>query len=90
MIAIEKKIDELNIERWGFAFIDKTIYLNSYSLLQKESKMHRKFKVLKSYERLSGRGSTMKENEVPFSDELKAEALNKFVSTIKVKLWSEK
>jgi hypothetical protein len=37
-----------------------------------------------------GRGNTITEIEVPFTDELKAEALNQFVSTIKILKWSER
>ncbi len=89
-MEIQKQIDELTFEKWRFIFLDKTIYLDAYYLLQKESKRHKNFKVLKKYERLSRRDSTMIETEVPFTDEIKTEALNQFVSKIKVIKWSER
>lgn len=89
-MEIEKQIDELTLERWRFSFIDRNIYLESYYVLQKESKRHRNYRALKKYERLSKRDSNTEESEVPFTDELKAEALNQFVSTIKVLKWSER
>lgn len=89
-MEIEKQIDELTLERWRFSFIDRNIYLESYYVLQKESKRYRNYRILKKYERLSKRDSNTEESEVPFTDELKAEALNQFVSTIKVLKWSER
>ena len=89
-MQIEKQIDDLTFVRWRFTFIDKTLYLDGYALLQKESKRHKNFKVLKKYDRLMGRDNTIQESEVHFTDEIKAEALNQFVSTIKVLKWSER
>lgn len=89
-MEIEKQIDELTLERWRFTFMYGTIFLDGYCLLQKESKRHRNFRVLKQYDRIMGRSNTIVESEVPFTDELKAEALNQFVSTIKVLKWSER
>ena len=89
-MEIEKQIDDLTFERWRFTFTYGTIFLDGYFLLQKESKRHKNFRVLKQYNRIIGRNNTMLESEVPFTDELKAEALNQFVSTIKVLKWSER
>ena len=89
-MEIEKQIDELTIQRWRFIFIDGNIYLESYYVLQKESKRHRNYRTLKKYERLSKRDSNMEENEVPLTTELKEEALNQFVYKIKVLKWSER
>ena len=36
------------------------------------------------------RDNTIQESEVPFTEELKTEALNQFMSKIKVLKWSEK
>jgi hypothetical protein len=89
-MEIEKQIDDLTFERWRFTFMYGAIFLDGYCLLQKENKRKRTFKVLKQYERIMGRGNNITETEVPFTDELKAEALNQFVSTIKVRKWSER
>jgi hypothetical protein len=89
-MEIEKQIDDLTFERWRFSFMYGTIFLDGYCLLQKESKRHKNFRVLKQYDRIMGRSNTIVESEVPFTDELKAEALNQFFSTIKVLKWSER
>jgi hypothetical protein len=89
-MEIEKQIDELTIEKWRFRFIDRNIYLESYYILQKESKRHKNYRTLKKYERLSKRDSNVEESEVPLTDELKQEALNQFVSKIKILKWSER
>lgn len=89
-MELEKIIDDLTIERWAFLFLDNNIVLNAYCLLKKESKKHRNFKVIKIYDSLSNRNSNIEESEVPFSEEIKQEALNKFVSKIKVIRRSER
>ncbi len=90
MVEIHKQIDELTVEQWNFGLINDTLYLNSYFLLKKESKRHKNFKFLKKYDRLMHRDNTIQESEVPFTEELKTEALNQFMSKIKVLKWSEK
>ena len=90
MIQIEKQIDELTFERWTFTWIDNTIYLDGYVVIQKESKRHKNYKCLKKYSRLMSRDNTILESDVPFTDELKTEALNQFVSKVKVRKWSER
>jgi hypothetical protein len=89
-MQIEKQIDELTFERWRFAFMHGTIFLDGYCLLQKESKRHKNFRVLKQYDRIMGRNNTIVESDVPFTEELKTEALNQFISKIKVLKWSER
>lgn len=87
---IERRIDELTIERWGFYCTQDRIYLDSYCLLKKESKKDKKYRVIKSYDRLRERDSTLKESEVPFNEAIKTEAFNRFVSGVKVLRWSER
>ena len=82
-MEIEKQIDELTLERWRFSFIDRNIYLESYCVLQKESKRHRNYRVLKKYERLSKRDSNTEESDVPFTDDIKQEALNQLFQKLK-------
>lgn len=89
-MIIEKQIDDLTVERWRFSFLYGTIFLDGYCLLQKENKRKRNFVVLKKYDRTISRDNTIPESEVPFTDELKNEALSKFVSTIKVLKWNER
>ena len=89
-MEIEKQIDDLTFEKWRFTFMYGTIFLDGYSLLQKETKRHKNFRVMKQYDRIMSRDNTITESEVPFTDELKVEVLNQFVSTIKVLKWSER
>ena len=89
-MKIEKRIDELTLEKWGFVIIHQNIYLDSYYLLEKESKKHRNYKFIKKYERLNKRDSNIEERDVPFTDDIKQEALNQFISRIKVLKWSER
>ena len=89
-MEIERTIDDLTIERWTFIILQNNIYLNSYVLLQKESKSKRNFNILMKYDRIFNRNSTIKESEVPFTNELKQDVLNKYISTIKVLKWSDK
>ena len=89
-MEIEKQIDELTIERWRFTFLNNAIFLDGYCLLQKESKRKRNFKVLKLYNRIMGRSNNITEADVPFTEEIKAEALNQFVSSLKVLKWNER
>lgn len=89
-MEIIKQVDELTIERWEFSFIGLNLYLNTYSLEKKESKKHRTYKAIKKYDRLWRRDNTITEEEVPFTDEIKQEALNKFMLGIKVLKWSER
>lgn len=89
-MEIEKKIDELTIEKWRFCYMYDIIFLDGYELLKKESPRHKKFNIIKQYERIMYKNNNITESEVPLSDELKAEVLNMFMSNIKVLKWSER
>lgn len=89
-MEIEKKIDELTIQRWRFIYIMGNIYLNYYVILQKESKRHRNYKTLKLYDRIMTRNNTLTEDQVPLSDDLKAEVMSLFTKNIKVMKWGQR
>ena len=89
-MRFEIKINELKKEVWDFTLIRETLFLNGYSLQEKESKRHRKYQTTKRYDRLMGRNSTIKESEVPFTDEIKQKALQTYFETIDCKRWSER
>ena len=89
-MQIEKQINELCLERWTFIFIDKTIYLDSYILFNKERKRSKKFNILKKYNRTMNRDNTILESDVPFTSEIKSAALRQFVDRIKVLKWNER
>jgi len=89
-MRIERKIDDLTIEVWGFYINGNTIYLDYYTIFQKESKKKRKFTAIKNYSRLRDRTCTTKESEVPFTDEIKKLAFDEYVKTLRVLKWSER
>ena len=89
-VEIEKVIDELNKEIWFFVLIRNTLFLDGYELLCRESTRKRKYNVIKRYDRLQRRYSTIEESEVPLTSEIKKEALQTYFDTIDCRKWSEK
>lgn len=88
-MTIEIITDELNKEVYRFWENETTLILDSYYLLNRESKRKQKWTYLKTYERLSGRSSTIIESDVPFTEEIKQLALTEYIKTLSVKTWSE-
>ena len=89
-MELRKQIDDLTIEVWRFNDIDRHLYLDAYALMKRESKRHRKYKYELRYERLSGRDSNITENDVPFTDDIRKEALEIYYSKIECLKWSER
>jgi hypothetical protein len=83
---ITKSRDKLTEETWGFTVLDTCIILNSYWKSTRQSPRH-KWQVLTHYDRLNTRDSTLKEADVPWTEELRAEALALYVATLKVGRW---
>jgi len=90
IMIVERIKDELTKEIWYFTLIRETLFLDGYQLLKKDSTRMRKYSTVKVYNRLMKRESTMEESEVPFTDEIKKEALQKYFETIDVCRWSER
>jgi hypothetical protein len=82
--------DELTKEAWDFILILETLFLNGYQLLKRESTRKRKYKDVKKYDRLQRRNSNIEESEVPFTNEIKKEALERYFEKIDVRRWSER
>lgn len=89
-MIVKKQIDELTVEEFDFYVSGTDLYLDRYLLLKKENKKKRKYSVLKLYSRLMLRDSTIKEDQVPLTDEIKAEAIKQFTDSIKCLKWSER
>ena len=89
-MRIERVKDELTKECWGFTLIRETLFLNEYQLLKRESTRKRKYVTVKRYDRLQSRNSNIEESEVPFTNEIKKEALERYFETIDVRRWSER
>jgi hypothetical protein len=89
-MILKKQIDELTVEEFDFYASGTNLYLDRYLLLKKESKKKKKYSVLKLYSRLNARDSTIKEDQVPLTDEIKAEVIKQFTESIKCLKWSER
>lgn len=88
-MTIEKQIDELTKETFRFWIKDNLIILDSYALLHRETTRKRNYNFIKRYERLGGRDSKTTLQEVPLTEELKAEALQEYIKTLRVIIWTE-
>lgn len=88
-MTIEIKIDDLNKEIYRFWENGTTLILDSYYLLNRESKRKQKWNYLKIYERLSKKDSNMLESEVPFTESIKQLVLEEYVKLLSVKTWSD-
>ena len=89
-MIVERIKDELTKESWDFTLIHNTLFLNEYQLLKRENTRKRKYTAIKKYNRLQKRDSTIEESEVPFTNEIKKEALEKYFETIDCRRWSER
>jgi hypothetical protein len=91
---VERMPDKLHCERWSFWFVDSfsgpILYLDSYQMLSRPSARHR-FKIDKQYQRLGRPGRDFQNpiplSGVPLDDEIKAEAIRGFTSSLVVKVW---
>lgn len=89
-MRIERTKDELTKEYWDFLLIRETLFLNGYALLKRESTRKRKHIAVKKYDRLDSRNSNIEESQVPFTNEIKKEALERYFETIDCRRWSER
>ena len=88
-MIIEKQIDELTKEQFGFRIFDNVIVFDSYFLLRRENTKKRTWNSLKKYERLSSRNSNITLEQVPLTEEIKTEVLQEYIKTLKVITWEE-
>jgi hypothetical protein len=89
-MIIERIKDELTKETWDFTLIRNTLFLNGYALLKRESTRKRKYTAVQRYDRLQRRNSNIEVSQVPFTNEIKKEALRTYFETIDVRRWSER
>jgi hypothetical protein len=88
-MIIEKQIDELTKERFSFWVNGNILILDSYNLFLRENKTKRKYNSIKCYDRLYTRNSTITLEQVPLTEEIKNEALQEYIKTLKVMTWEE-
>jgi len=88
-MQVERKIDDLNRLTWGFMMIDKNIVLSTYSVWNRETKRHG-WKIVDAYSSHNRRGSSFQEIDVPLPEDVKEEALNLYVSMLRVCKFSDR
>jgi len=84
-----KQIDELTREEFDFYQTNNVLILDSYRYSTRENTKKRTYNPIKRYERLSHRNSNMTLQEVPFTEEVKRQALEEYIKTLKVMTWEE-
>jgi len=85
----EESEDKLNRTTWRFLFIDdeSLFVLQHYIVETRKTKRH-KYWVDLSYDRTDKRESSCKLQDVPFSDDIRHEVMDKFISQLDVvKVW---
>lgn len=90
-ITITKET-ELEQQEWTFTLFDTDIVLDNYYLRKRQTKRH-KFQTEKRYNRLGDRGygyDRLTSEQVPLTEEMKAEVKQKFMDKIRVCLWEER
>jgi len=88
-MILEKQIDELTKEQFRFWTNGNLIILDSYYFLRRENKRKRNYEAVKRYERLTSRNRNISIEEVPFTEQIKQEALQEYIKTLKVMTWNE-
>ena len=91
-IIVEIRIDALTVETFEFYQTENKLYLDKYYVNKRENERKRNYLPdrTKYYDRLRDRDSTLKESEVPFTDEIKALAIKQYTDSIKCLKWSER
>lgn len=88
-MTIEKQIDELTKEEFNFWENGNTLIFDSYYLFSRENTRKRTWNKVKMWERLTGRSTNMLFEYVPLTEEVKQEALQEYIKTLKVMTWEE-
>lgn len=84
-VEILKDINDLEQECFRFSFSERDciLILDNYIKANRESKKH-KFKPILKYDRMMKSVCTIKDFEIPLTEEIRAQAFNKFISRIRV------
>lgn len=88
-MTVEKQIDELNKEQFSFWVNGHILILDSYYFLSRENTRKRTWRQLKKYNRTMTRDNNITLQEVPLTEEIKTEALQEYIKTLKVMTWEE-
>ena len=88
-MTVERKLDDFNRLTWGFIMIDKNIVVSTYSVWARQTKRHG-WKIVNSYRSHDRRHSSLQENDVPLPEDVKQEALDLYVSMLRVCKFSDR
>lgn len=89
MIEVIRQKDELNREVWQFVFFeryigsDPRIKLRTYTIEKKQTRRH-KWTISSLYDIYNRRKSVLEPKDVPLPDDVRQEALEAFIKTVKV------
>ncbi len=81
--VVRRERDALTTEEWKFCVVGEQIVLDGYGYWTRPTKRHKPH-VVKEYDRLNRRHSSMVLAEVPFPDDVAAEALTQVTSRFRV------
>lgn len=92
LITIERPEGDLRKQVWKFSLLDSNLVLDGYSILTRKTTRHRNWEVERIYSRTQSTRSyyppvIMAESDVPWPEDVRAEALTKLVEQIKVVRW---
>lgn len=90
LVVITKNNGKLEQQEWRFILIDCVLYLDFYTMWTRKTANHKYTSSDGIYSRINDRECRLKESDVPYTDELKAEAIAKLTQMITVKKWSER
>lgn len=80
--------DGLRKKTWTFWYYKHALVLDSFSLWERPSKRH-KFNAVSYYMRLDERHSPTSRDDVEIPDDVRDEAVRKFVNELRVMKWQE-
>jgi hypothetical protein len=87
MILVSRESpDHLTQETWGFVLIDEKLVLDTYTKGVKPTKRHKPVRQV-YYSRLNSRDAPCPEAEVPWREDVNAEALAQLLALFKVGRW---
>ena len=89
-LVLKKLISDNTYDEYKFYISDNIIYLDEYRRKTIKEGIKRTYIVAEFYDRLSTRKSNIQESDVPFDDDIRKEAIDKYCSTIVCKKWSER
>lgn len=89
-LELKKVISDNTYDEYEFYISDNIIYLDEYRRKTIKEGSKRTYIVTKLYDRITTRNNTITENDIPFDDDIRKEAVEKYCSTIVCKKWSER